>query len=326
MKKSLFIVAGALLLTMLLTLPAPLLCKDKAQRKDMGYNPAYISVEEATKTAKFKDDVKQKVDAVLSGALETIPEPERAEAEGYGIGDSVLNQYDSQTEYNYEPDKEYKGDENDQDLESMPPGQLKKLLDNLDKVRDSGWGWYWTPSNKGKRSDKHGSWTIHKINKKIAWKHYRKALEYHAAGNYQMAKKELLIALWFWPTFVEAHTQLGIENICLNLLTEAETNFKRALKIDPNFGKAYYGLSILYMMKVPPQVFDSVECVQYARELGYSGEQDYFDFVMLVANLPMDTTTGTATTPPAESPERSVPGYGYGDKNKEHTGATGQGH
>jgi hypothetical protein len=289
MGKRIFLSVMALMLAILFSCPSVLLAKENAPRKEKGYNKAYLTEDIKTKEIKFKDDVKVKTEQILSGAIKALKEADRNAIELLAIPDSILNTYDSANQYVYDITKEYKGDEDDTDLESLPPGQLKKVVDDCDLVRSKEWGWYWAQENKSKRDkieDK--KWNVFKITRKLAWKHYRLAIQLHSQLKYADAKTQCLIAIWFWPQFVEAHTQLGIENLCLTLPSEAELNFRRAVKIAPDFGMAYYGLSIAYLMKTPVQLFDSVEAIQYARELEYTGEQDFYEFVMLIANLPKE--------------------------------------
>jgi tetratricopeptide (TPR) repeat protein len=265
-------------------LPASLFAKEE-KRKDKGAKLQWLIIDVNTKQVVFVAGVQSKVDAVLSGALKAVTEANRADAESYNITDSYLTSYDIQLpKYDYDYSKEFKGDENDPDFEKQDPSTtaVQKFIADSEKVRDYKWGWYWSADNKSKRLDKKGKWAMPSMLKKLAWKHYRAAVVLHNQGKYEDAKNELLIALWFWPLFAEAHAQMGIENIFLSQFDQAEINFKRATKIDTDYKMAYYGLSIVYLKKTPMDIPDAVESCEYAQNLGYKVDQDYYDFLMTI--------------------------------------------
>ena len=305
--------------------PASILAKEKDDRKDRGHHNKYFEKDEKTKEIRFQKDVKEKVDKIVKGAVKSMKAPERSKKEKNPIPEAYLDQYDEETEYNYDYSKEFKGDEDDEDFEliNIKSSKIKKLIEQNDKKRDKGWGWYWDKSNKGKRDKKHGKWSIHPILKKIAWKHYRMALKYHEQEKYEQAKKHLLRALWFWPTFVEAHTQLGIENLALNLPDKAEINCKRAVKIDPYYCKAYYILSLIYLIKDPVELFNSVEACEYAKQLKCDVDANYYEFLMLISKLPPPTDSETPQEDPVDDDPAETdpvddgkPGRGHSNKGK----------
>jgi tetratricopeptide (TPR) repeat protein len=317
-----------------LFLPATSFCeKNNDDRKDKGHNK-YVKVDKE-KNAYFNEEVKEKVDKILKGALKSIKEPKRSKTEKEPIPDRYLDPYDEETEYDYDYSQVFKGDEDDPDLqfEDKAANKIIKFIEKNEKLRNKDWGWYWDKINKKYRNKKHGKWDIYPILKKLAWKYYRLALEQHEQANYEKAKKYLYISLWFWPTFVEAHTQLGIENLALDNIDHAEINLKRAIKIDPQFGKAYYILSILYLKLEPVQLFNSVEACEYSKELQYVPDPEFYEFLMLIAQLPLETSTdvppGDEEVPgdeeqPGEEDDEGKPGHGHGDDDG-HTGPPGKG-
>ena len=85
------------------------------------------------------------------------------------------------------------------------------------------------------------------INSFTAKEHFFKANEHYKNGKYRDAEREYRNAIEKYPSFSEAHYNLGNLLLELNRKEEAKDEYTRALEIDSDFIEAIYNLGILLL-------------------------------------------------------------------------------